>query len=127
MLTSITGFSQVKINNGSYTISSSDLRITNQIFIEHKNQKVLISEQKNQINLLNKQIDLMKDKDLTKDKILAAKDAEIDNLNQTTDLRVKMLNEDLKKQTRYKTAYKATTIGLIVAILGTSLYVISNN
>lgn len=108
---------QIKINSGYHEISYSDLRITNQIFVEHKNQKLVIKEQDNQINFLNNKIDLMQKKDSAMNGILNNKEQEIANIQKSSAIKEKMLNDELKVEKKTKNIYKISTIALVIAAI----------
>ena len=118
MITSTTGLLKAQTNqlnkqtNDSHIISSSDLRITNQIFIEHRANKKVIVEQQEVIKGLETSVDLYKKKDSINLLKLQHKDTELQLNNQIFEVEKTVLQNDVTTQKARKNQYKILTIAL---------------
>jgi hypothetical protein len=118
MITSTTGLLKAqtnqlnKLTNDSHIISSSDLRIANQIFIEHRANKKVIVEQQEVIKGLETSVDLYKKKDSINLLKLQHKDTELQLNNQIFEVEKTVLQNDVTTQKARKNQYKILTIAL---------------
>lgn len=120
MLTSNLGLAQTaqrNLNNSpdTFVISAAKLRIANQIFIEHKNQKVIIAEKNKEISLLENEIALGSEKTITLEKLVESKVNEIVVIEKQNFI----INESLKneitieKKTKNKFKILAIILGAV--------------
>lgn len=118
MIISTTGLLQAQTNqlnkqtNDSHIISSSDLRIANQIFIEHRASKKLIVEQQEVIKGLETSVGLYKQKDSINLLKLQRKDTELQLNNQLFEVEKTSLQHNVTTQKAIKNQYKILTIAL---------------
>ena len=118
MIISTTGLLQAQTNqlnkqtNDSHIISSSDLRIANQIFIEHRTSKKLIVEQQEVIKGLETSVGLYKQKDSINLLKLQRKDTELQLNNQIFEVEKTVLQHNVTTQKAIKNQYKILTIAL---------------
>lgn len=118
MIISTTGLLQAQTNqlnkqtNDSHIISSSDLRIANQIFIEHRASKKIIVEQQEVIKGLETSVGLYKQKDSINLLKLQSKDTELQLNNQIFEVEKTALQHNVTTQKAIKNQYKILTIAL---------------
>ncbi len=118
MIISTTGLLQAQTNqlnkqtNDSHIISSSDLRIANQIFIEHRASKKIIVGQQEVIKGLETSVGLYKQKDSINLLKLQSKDTELQLNNQIFEVEKTALQHNVTTQKAIKNQYKILTIAL---------------
>ena len=118
MIISTTGLLKAQTNqlnkqtNDSHLISSSNLRIANQIFIEHRTNKKVVVEQQEVIKGLETSVDLYKKKDSINLLKLQHKDTELQLNNQIFEVEKTVLQNDVTTQKAIKNQYKILTIAL---------------
>lgn len=100
------------MNSGTYSITSANIRIANQIFVEHKNQKLIIAEQSEQIKFYDQKILYMTEKDSIMNQLVLSKNSEIQNIQQTSIIKERKLNEEIQLQKKNKNLFKLATFGL---------------
>lgn len=100
-------------------ITPLELRTSNQIFIEHKNQKLIISEQKSEIIDLNNKVDTYKTKVNTLNKVIDNQ-KEILNLNkEKAEIERNNLNNQLSTVKKQKN--QMTIIAVIATVIATGV------
>lgn len=121
MITSITGFAQTKkspaLTTNIHEIPFVEVRIANQIFVEHKNQKEIIIEQDRQIKSLEHEIKLTEDKTTILVQKVETNEKEIQVIHEISATEKSILNNKLISSKKSTKTYKIATFA-IAAILG---------
>lgn len=117
IITSTTTLAQtVKINSGKHEITQTDLRVANQIFVEHKAYKKVSEEQEVQLKKSEEKINLLVEKNDLTNQTVNNKVLIIQNLTDTYTIKEAVYKEEIKVQKKNKNFYKIATIVLSLAL-----------